>query len=596
MRDVRRALTLIVGSALRADPLRAAGVLAIVVVSSLVAVFTAYWLKLLADGALGGDGDRVTTAAIAIAVSGIATTYLNWTAFKLRTHMAERTSLRIDQQLIDLAAGLPGIEHHERADYNDRLAMLQRHREVMTQTINALTNNLAAVVRMAGTVGLLASIHPVLALLPAFGLPALWAGARSSAVEQRALDATAERERTADHLLELTTTPGPGRELRIFGAGAALVDRHARLWREIDAVRVRAGLAATAIVATGWLAFAAGYVGVLVFVANRAVNGDASPGDVLMAVTLAGQVNTQVDRVVTLSNYLMKVARIVEKLVWLIDYESVARPTADVSPAPTPERLERGITLESVSFRYPGTDADVLRDVSVTIPAGATVAIVGENGAGKTTLAKLLCRFYAPTSGRIEVDGRDLGEFDAGDWRRRVAAGFQDFARFEFIARETVGVGDLDRIDDVAAVTGALDRASAADVVPTLPAGLDTQLGRSFSGGVDVSGGQWQKLALGRAMMRAAPLLLVLDEPTASLDAETEHALFERYADATRRVSATNGGITLLTSHRFSTVRMADLILVLDAGRLVEVGDHDTLVRRGGLYAELYELQAKSYR
>src|SRR5207248_2697258 len=197
------------------------------------------------------------------------------------------------------------------------------------------------------------------------------------------------------------------------------------------------------------------------------------------------------------------------------------------------------------------------------LPAGAVVAIVGENGAGKTTLVKLLGKLYEPTSGAIYIDDQPLARMPADEWRRRLAGAFQDFFRFEFRARHTVGIGDLPRLDDESAVVTAVVRAGADDVVQWLHAGLDTQLGVTWPTGVEVSFGQWQKLALARGFMREEPLLLVLDEPTAALDAETEHALFERYASASRD-GASEGRITILVSHRFSTVRMADLIVVLD--------------------------------
>jgi ATP-binding cassette subfamily B protein len=202
------------------------------------------------------------------------------------------------------------------------------------------------------------------------------------------------------------------------------------------------------------------------------------------------------------------------------------------------------------------------------------------------------------------VDGVDLRRLDVEAWRARTSAGFQDFARFMLLARESVGVGDVRYVDDAGAVAAALERAHASDVVAELPYGLEAQLGRHFRPGVGsaaaaamaLSGGQWQQLALGRAMMRPTPLLLVLDEPTAALDAPSEHALFERYAGAARRAAAANGGITALVSHRFSTVRMADVIAVLEKGRVVAMGSHAELMERGGLYAELYELQARAYR
>jgi len=224
------------------------------------------------------------------------------------------------------------------------------------------------------------------------------------------------------------------------------------------------------------------------------------------------------------------------------------------------------------------------------------VAIVGENGAGKTTLAKLLTRMYEPDSGEIRIDGVALHDLSVDAWRARTTATFQDFARYELRAGHVVGIGDLPRHEDDALVLDALTRAGADHLLDSLDEGLDTLLGKSFEGGRELSGGQWQNLALGRGRMRDDPLLLVLDEPTASLDAPTEHALFERYLTATSEARARSGAITMIVSHRFSTVRRADLILVLDGGHIVEHGSHEELLASGGLYAELFDLQASAYR
>jgi ATP-binding cassette subfamily B protein len=262
-----------------------------------------------------------------------------------------------------------------------------------------------------------------------------------------------------------------------------------------------------------------------------------------------------------------------------------------------PDTLVNGIRLSGVSFCYPGSERSALENVTLDLPAGTVVAIVGENGAGKSTLVKLLAKMYEPTDGEILIDGLNLSRIRTQDWRSRMAGAFQDFFRFEFLARETVGLGDVDRISDVPAVTAAVERGGATTVIERLAEGLETQLGPTWPNGTDLSFGQWQKLALARGFMRDSPLLVVLDEPTAALDAETEHLLFEQFAEAARRArDDARGQITVLVSHRFSTVRMADLIVVLDGSRVAEVGTHADLVARRGKYAELYRIQETAYR
>ncbi len=257
--------------------------------------------------------------------------------------------------------------------------------------------------------------------------------------------------------------------------------------------------------------------------------------------------------------------------------------------------MRSGITFENVSYRYPGTDRLALDDVSVHIPAGTVVAVVGEYGSGKTTLVKLLGKFYRPDNGRITVDGVDLASLDTADWRSRICAAFQDFGRLETSFAQGIGLGDLSRLTDRGRIIQAVRYADASSLMERLPRGLDTQLG-SQPGGVDLSEGQWQRVALARAAMRDAPLLFVLDEPTASLDAPSEHAIFQRQISRARQLAAHTGAITVIVSHRFSTVTGADLILVLDQGRLVESGSHTELsALDGGRYADLYGIQADAY-
>jgi ATP-binding cassette subfamily B protein len=405
----------------------------------------------------------------------------------------------------------------------------------------------------------------------------------------------AEPGRLAQAMRQLGLTASPAKEIRISGLQENLRRDHRAASDAALAPMARAQARGALYNAAGSVIFAVGFVGATLVVVVRASRGQASLGDVVLAMTLASQVNQQVSGAVGALSWLLQTLRGVSRFLWLRDYAvSAARPRG--STVPVPARITRGIDLEAVSFRYPGTEAEVLRDFSLHIPAGATVAIVGENGAGKTSLVKLLERFYEPTSGRILVDGIDIRDFAVEQWRDRHSACFQDFANFAFKLRETVGVGDLARIDDLPRVEAALAAANGLDITERLDHGFDTQLTKLFEGGVDLSGGQWQKLALGRAMMRDEPLVLVLDEPSSGLDAQAEHSLFERYAGAARQGAARNGAITVLVSHRFSTVRMADLIVVIDGGRPTEVGSHAELIALGGLYAELYEIQASAYR
>ncbi|HET6212681.1 MAG TPA: ABC transporter ATP-binding protein, partial [Micromonosporaceae bacterium] len=451
------------------------------------------------------------------------------------------------------------------------------------------------ILRLGVTVALLMSVHPALALLALFALPTVFTSSWRPGVERTAEERGAPANRLARHLFVTMTTAAPGKEVRLTGIGSLLVGRRRAEWERWYAMVSAARWTSAVWHTLGWAVFGAGYVGAVVFVSSGL---HASSSDVLLVLAagarLSAYIGATVGEIGFLRGIWMDGSR---RLAWLEDYAAAMVAPADL---PVPDRLVRGVTLEHVSFAYPGTDRLVLRDVSVRLPAGSVVAVVGENGAGKSTLVKLLCQLYTPTSGRILVDGVDLARMPAEDWRARLAGAFQDFFRFELRAREAVGLGDVPRIEDLPSVRTAVERAGAVDVVDRLAAGLETQLGAAWPDGVEVSFGQWQKLALARGFMRDSPLLLVLDEPTAALDAETEHALFERYAAAVRAQSADghdgNGRITILVSHRFSTVRMADQIVVLDGARVVETGSHEELMAAAGTYAELYQIQAAAYR
>jgi ATP-binding cassette subfamily B protein len=448
------------------------------------------------------------------------------------------------------------------------------------------------ILRLGVTMALLASIHPALLLLVAFAVPTVLTSTWRPEVERSAQERGAQSGRLARHLFAIATTAPPGKEVRVTGIGERLVAERRAAWQRWYRPVANARWGSALWHALAWAIFGLAYVGAVVFVSS-ALRAPASAVLLVLAAgaRLSAYIGATVGEIGFLRGFWMDGSR---RLAWLEDYAASVAASGDL---PVPNNLRYGIRFDHVSFAYPGTSRVVLDDVSLTLPAGAVVAIVGENGAGKTTLVKLLAKLYEPSSGSILVDDTPLARMPAGEWRTRLAGAFQDFFRFEFCAQHTVGLGDVPRLDDQPAVRAAIDRAGASDVVVRLTSGLETQLGPTWPGGVELSFGQWQKLALARGFMRDQPLLLVLDEPTAALDAETEHALFERYAAAVRGNRESDGGrITILVSHRFSTVRMADLIVVLDGARLVEVGTHEALMANSGRYAELYGIQAAAYR
>ncbi len=551
-------------------------------------------LKDLTNYALAGDAARASIAGAVTALLVIFGLTLGHFAHICYFELADTNMLAIDSDLILLANGSPGIEHQERADYSDRLTILREEMFQLQASLEALLTSFGLAVAMIETGILLALVNPILLLMPLLSVPPLLTGRWAQNRLDRARDESAGDIRLSRHLFRQATSAGPAKELRLFGLQDELRRRHMELWDGATKRLWRIHRSNTIVRALGQLVFAVGYVASVLLVVQGVITHHGKPGDVVLAVTLAALVNVQVSIGLGLVFNLQGMAKIIGRYHWLKELVAGSRPIAP--DRATPSRIAQGISFKDLNFRYPGTDRVVLGGVNLDIPAGSTVAIVGENGAGKTTLVKLLCRFYEPDEGQMLLDGVDIRRFDIVDWRDRIATGFQDFARFELVARQTVGVGDLPRLDSEPAVEGALERAHASDVIGRLEQGLSTQLGKSYAEGTELSGGQWQKLALGRAMMREHPLLLVLDEPTSALDAQAEHELFERYADNARRVGTATGAITLFVSHRFSTVRMADLIVVVAEGKVLESGSHAELMRRKSLYAELYELQAKAYR
>ncbi|MBW8827225.1 MAG: ABC transporter ATP-binding protein [Acidobacteria bacterium] len=573
----------------QANPVLLIGSFSLMVASWIPMALGALWLKLLINGVADHDNGRIRLATMGIAGAAAGGWLLGVIGSRLQSRFRDRVTIELEAHVARLQATVSTLEHHERPDYLNRLQLLRNMVFLLDHLYLALFGTIGTAGQLLVTVGLLMSIHPALALLLLAAIPPVWVSTWRASVERRTEEDAQPHMRLARHLFDLGTAAGPGKEVRTTGTQNRLVGQRQAAWSRWYAEVGAARWSSAGWYALAWIVFGLGYVAAVVFVASGL---DRPPGDVLLALAAGANLSRFLASTVGQVDFLRWALDASQRLVWLEDYAAAHAVHED---APVPAALSDGIHLDDVTFAYPGTDRNVLEHVSLDLKAGSVVALVGENGAGKTTLVKLLCRFYDPTQGRITVDGTDLRAFPPDGWRSRLSGAFQDFFQFEYLAGRTVGVGDVARADDLVAVGTAVERGGAASVVEQLPKGLGTQLGPTWNDGVELSIGQWQKLALARGLMRDEPLLAVLDEPTAALDAETEHDLFERFAAQARSASA-DGRITVLVSHRFSTVRMADLIVVLDGNRIAESGSHDDLVAKGGLYAELYEMQAQAYR
>jgi ATP-binding cassette, subfamily B, bacterial len=552
--------------------------------------------RLMVDAILNhNDAGAAAGAAVTASVFSIgwALTIVGSTQM---SGLTDRVNIWLAAHVGELLASVRTLEHFERPDYLAEVALLTQNRRDLAAASGKTLSLALSVLRTLLIAVLLSSIFPLLALLPFAGFVPLFADDLGVRIQERTTQRLAEHTRLSQALFNILTTAGDAEELRISGIQEELTTRYRRLVREIQRAAIRASLLAFLLEAVGWVVYAVVFGGAIVLLITRAVQGQASAGDVVMAIALIRRAQGQVGGVSDAFGQMITNLRTARRLMWLESLADRTRhPVVKAVPLDPPERLTDYIRLDHVSFTYPGTDRPVLTDVNVTLRPGTTVAIVGENGAGKTTLVKLLMKLYEPTSGQILVDDVSLAEIDVEAWRARSTAIFQDFVRYEMQVRHIVGVGDLPRLDDDEAVLAALGTIEGLDVVDALDDGLATQIGWTFPEGRNLSGGQWQKLALGRGLMRERPLVAVLDEPTSSLDARAEATLFSRLTRTADQV-ASSDGIILFVSHRFPSARIADLIIVLDKGTVIETGNHATLLSQGGAYAEMFELQARAYR
>jgi ATP-binding cassette subfamily B protein len=578
----------------RRYPYATACVLAAMVVSTGLTPALALALRSAVNGIAAGDRRAAIAGAVGAALAFAVDRYVRRAGDVLQKVLVDHFGAVYLRREVEAAlAGLDGLDHLERTDLLDRVTAAQSARSRMGHAPWYAIRAVCDAVKLALLLLLLgAAVNPWLMVLVAFAAAPLWFDRYGQRAVSRAETDTAEAFRLQRHLFDLATGPAGGKETRVAGAGPEIATRQRQAWEQVIRGRFRARVRAAAWRLTGWTVFTVGFGAGLGLVVYRAAHGDGTVGDLVLAITVAVTLRDALQDTLFGVNVAMDGRAGAGALLWLRDY---ARGQAGTTGTRLPPAVLRdGITLDRVSFTYSGTERPALDRVSCHLPAGSVVAVVGEYGSGKTTLIKLLAKFYAPGAGRIRVDGVELADLATGAWRARTSAAFQDFGRFHLRFGDVVGIGDLPHVGDDARVLDAVRAADATSLVERLPDRLDTQLGREFDG-VELSEGQWQKTALARASMRAEPLLFVLDEPTASLDAPSEHAIFARYMARARDLAARTGAITVIISHRFSTVTGADRILVLDRGRLVEQGNHRELISAGGRYADLFAIQATAY-
>jgi ATP-binding cassette, subfamily B, bacterial len=578
---------------LRVDRTRLIRAVLLMFTGYLAAPFASLAIGRFTDQALAHHAATALALALLTAVLLVAQLMLSHFAHLDYFELAELQEAALRTELISLVNGPVTVEHLDSPQFADDVGLVREGLFSNTRALEGVLQLGGLLLQTVVTVAILVTVSPWLAVLPLAAVPPVLAGRRAESVLERARESCAEQMRLHQHLLELATDAAAVKEIRVFGAAAELLRREDAIWREITNRICRGQTAGAALRSLGQLTFAVAYGVAILLITRQAVAGKASIGDLILVITLAIQVSAQITGALQLMSVLQSASRTVSRIEAMRRATRAARPAARPLPAPAP--LRSGITLADLGFTYPGWRTPALRDICLHIPAGHTLALVGENGAGKSTLVNLLCGLYLPTQGRILVEGVDLAGIDPVSWRAGVASLFQDFFRFELTLRESVGLGSLDLLPDTVAVRQALAAAQAGGIPDIVPGGLDGVIGRGYEPGTELSGGQWQAVGLARCLLRAHPHLLILDEPAAALDAAAEHALFDRYASSARAAARARGSVTVLVSHRFSTVRMADTIAVLEKGRLIEYGSHTELMERGGLYADLFTVQARVY-
>lgn len=595
MRSVRTAAQ----TAFRANRKHALALLTLAVLQVVATMAVGLGLKAVVSAALAHDDGRLHAMTLAAALSSALLFSISVARARVATTVNDEVAGEFDHAVMSLTGRLPGVSHYETKGQLDRLEVIRQHPTALAQSYSVLVNTAVLIAQASVVIGIFVWVAPVLGLLPLLAIPGVLTMGKGHAIAAASFRASSQDRRIAARLFALATSQDSGAEIRLSGARELLVDRRRAAWGDLNQTITRAEWQAAGIQDAGRSLFFLGYVGAIAWTVHTSLTGANPAGDAILVVVIAGVINAQVSSVVDVlrrSGYVLSVMR---EFAWLTDlvetsatehHEGTAHNGSATSEGPF-----EGIQLKDVTFSYPGSEEPILKGISLDLAPGEVVALVGPNGAGKTTVVKLLSGMYQPTGGKVLVSGKELATVDLARWRQRMTAVFQDFCRFEFEMRESVSIGDLQHLGDDGRVLQALSSAQADDLLARLDGNLSTELGDSLPDGIGLSGGEWQKVAVARALMREETSLMVLDEPSASLDAEAEAELFRNYSQIARSMGSASRRVTLLVSHRLTSVRAADRVVVLGDGILLEDGSHDELMVAAGPYAEWVNTQARGY-